>query len=180
MPKTIYWVRHGESVHNATGLIAGSEIESELTALGKQQAKEAGTKLARNKIDIVLASPLKRTKQTAHIVARQIGYDTKAIVYNQLLIEREAGPYSGKSRQEFIEHIKSKTLLPGSESDEALWQRAQAIMEWLKTFEAGSIVIVSHGGIGRMVKVVVADLPPTRLLAVDRINNAEIFEFSLD
>lgn len=86
----IIFVRHGES----TGNIADEKGEAYdtnnivLTDKGKEQAKLTGEYIASiyGPFDMIYSSPIMRCKQTAQIIASNVGYD-KDIIYDELLIE---------------------------------------------------------------------------------------------
>src|SRR5436309_1380376 len=67
--KKIYFVRHGESEANSLGLSAGSEFDTPLTNFGREQARKAGQELKDKKIELIIASPMERTVETATIIA---------------------------------------------------------------------------------------------------------------
>ena len=66
----IYLMRHGQTVDNATGILAGSGTDSELNEIGVEQAEEAGKALDQLGIHFQAAysSPLKRAQSTAKLV----------------------------------------------------------------------------------------------------------------
>ena len=63
--KSVYFVRHGQTVWNVENKICGA-TDIELTALGHEQAIETGKKILEKKIeaDVILYSPLVRAKDT--------------------------------------------------------------------------------------------------------------------
>ncbi len=70
-----YWlVRHGQGENNTKKLINSAELAGfNLTEEGKKQALSAARKLAREKIHIIIASDVERTKQTAGIIGGILG-----------------------------------------------------------------------------------------------------------
>lgn len=64
---TIYLVRHGQTKWNAEGRLQGSQ-DSPLTALGLQQARDTGKRLAGYHFDAAYSSPLGRAKITADTI----------------------------------------------------------------------------------------------------------------
>jgi broad specificity phosphatase PhoE len=68
--KKIYFVRHGESEANVKKIVAGSETDAAITEKGRVQAEKAGQELLDKKIELIVSSPLTRTKETATIIAR--------------------------------------------------------------------------------------------------------------
>jgi broad specificity phosphatase PhoE len=178
MSKKIYFVRHGESEANASGLMAGT-YDTSLTEQGKQQAKKAGQDLTGKGIELVICSPLTRTRQTAIIIAKEIGYDPAKIIESKLFIERMYGPYEGRPCQEYVAHTEAGKLEAGVETVKDMHARILEGFEWLKTLEADTILIASHGATGRMAKLVSQKLKHSHYHTIDRMANCEIFSFEL-
>lgn len=97
--KEIYILRHGESEANKENIIQGNEYDTDLTALGREQAKKTGKYLKKyriknNNFDAIYSSPLKRTAKTAQIISDIIGFN-EDIIYDDRLVERSKGRLSG-------------------------------------------------------------------------------------
>lgn len=105
---TIILVRHGESTFNRDGLIQGQTDESNLTDLGRDQAKTIGQWLNGIKIEKCIASPLKRVRQSAELICAQIGYPLELIEYSNDLVEIDFGPWSNCLRSEIIAHFPTQ------------------------------------------------------------------------
>lgn len=56
----LYVVRHGQTNYNIANKVCGKS-DVELTDLGKQQAKKASEQLQDIALDLIFASPLKRS-----------------------------------------------------------------------------------------------------------------------
>lgn len=166
--KKIYFVRHGESEANVQRIVAGSETEAALTDNGRDQARKAGYELIDKHIDLIVASPMSRTKETAEIIADVIGYDLAKIVESKLFIELRAGPYAGKSYEFRKKHIQDGKMLPGIESANELHERVLKGFKWLKNQPHNNIVLVSHGGTSRMVQAIIEDLPKHDFLKIEK------------
>lgn len=177
--KTIYFVRHGESEGNVAGVLSGKEHDALLTDKGRAQARAAGQELQDKKIELIVCSPMKRTVATAEHIAETIGYDPKKIVTNVLFIERAFGPISGKLSEPYIEAFARNEPPKGVETSEEMHVRVSKALAWLKTLPEARILVVSHGVTGRMVKVVAQELHHGQLNSVERLNNAEVYEFTL-
>ena len=89
----IYLIRHGQTAFNEQGIISG-QIETDLTELGRRQASEGALKLKDEGVhfDLILCSPLKRTKDTAKIIADVL---PAPIVFDKDLQEFNNGIYEG-------------------------------------------------------------------------------------
>jgi broad specificity phosphatase PhoE len=77
----IYIISNGETNFNKENLIQPDDTQ--LNTNGKEQATKTGKYLnnRKNKIDFILSSPLERCKETAEIIAKEVGY-TDQISYD--------------------------------------------------------------------------------------------------
>jgi broad specificity phosphatase PhoE len=177
--KTIYFVRHGESEANAAGIAAGGGLDVSLTQDGRQQAQKVGEDLKGKKIDLIVSSPMKRAHETAVIIAQTTGYDPAKIVTNPFFTERHLGDLTGAKNETVKIHYDAGMLPASAETTEALYKRLVLGLEWLKTQSANNIVLVSHGGPGRMIRTIYRQEHHNQINSLDRIGNAEIMELSL-
>ena len=103
--KEIYFIRHGETEWNKLKLGQGSRNDIPLNKDGKKQAKITGKYLNKYRqddknFDLILSSPMLRTKETAEIIAKELNYK-KDIIYMKELIEKDQGLISiGKTNDE--------------------------------------------------------------------------------
>lgn len=90
---TLYLIRHGQTVANVEHKISG-QIETDLTPFGRDQILQTAQNLKSIgvSLDLILCSPLKRTKDSAQIIAEQI---PAPIVYDDGLKEFSNGIYEG-------------------------------------------------------------------------------------
>jgi len=179
--KEIYFIRHGETEWNKKGLGQGCRNDIPLNETGFIQAKYAGKYLNEyrqkdKKFDLVLCSPLIRTKETAFEICKEIGYDIDKIVYFDELIENDQGLLSiGKTDEEMrkdkfynkffntidkLEKIKDpiefnikyeeiyEPLADKYEFElhEKLRKRSAKIIDYIKKCNKYKILVVSHGG----------------------------------
>ncbi|MDO8506962.1 MAG: histidine phosphatase family protein [bacterium] len=99
----LYLFRHAEcEMNKATDLIGGRSNSSELTSLGKSQAKLLGLRLAKEDLtfDHVYASPAKRTLGTAQIACEEVGFSHEKIIIDERIQELDQGDWEGKPRVE--------------------------------------------------------------------------------
>jgi uncharacterized phosphatase len=177
--KTIYFVRHGESEANAAGIAAGGGMDVGLTDDGRYQAKKVGQDLKKKKVDLIVSSPMKRAVESANIIAQEIGYDPAKIVTNALFTERHLGDLTGKKNELVKQYYDAGTLPPSVEKTEALHARIVQGLEWLKSLNINTIVLVSHGGPGRMIRTIYMQEHHDQINSLDRIGNAGILELKL-
>jgi len=104
--QNIYLLRHGETDENQKNLddqLMSYPINTELNDDGKEQAKKTGEYLKkREKIDIIICSPALRCKQTAEIIAKEIGYNVKEIISEDKLLDEQMNEkYKNLTKREF-------------------------------------------------------------------------------
>lgn len=136
---TIYLIRHGQKQ-----LLAG---DPGLTEVGLQQAQETGRYLKQFPITKIIASPYKRTIETAQQIGNVLNLDH---VLHNALVERMNWSDQGVTRQEFLqEWIKAtndREYIPKyGDSSLATGQRIhQFVAETASDNE--HLVLISHGG----------------------------------
>lgn len=137
---TIHLIRHGEKK-----LEPGNPG---LTDLGVQQAIQTGNFLNNFSVSQLIASPLKRTKQTAQYIAKQLKLDYTT---NDLLIERMIWDDPSVSRtkflKEWIEATKHRNYVPKwGDSSYQTGKRVTEVIDNLKLAAEDHAVVVTHGG----------------------------------
>lgn len=156
---------------NVEGKIAGS-TETPLTEEGRNQAKNAGKKLKELKIDYIVCSPQSRTKETAEIIAKELGYPLDKIHFNDLFVERDYGPMEGAAWHPDL----NVDGIADVESADTLINRARLALNFLESLPEENILVVSHGSFGRALRHhILEDFPFSR--KEDRIANAEVHEW---
>lgn len=145
----IYLLRHGETDWNKKRLLQG-HTDTLLNEKGRQQVEETARKLADLGIsmDAIVASPLKRAKESAQIAACVLDYPQEKIVVEELLIERGFGVGEGMLLAQMKEKYPRQDC-PGMESHAALVARAGlALQKITERFEdAQCILLAAHGAI---------------------------------
>jgi uncharacterized phosphatase len=140
-----YFVRHGQSEANAARLIA--DDTPKLTELGRQQAVETAKKLADKNISKILCSPLVRAKETAEIIATELGMNESDIKVLLDLRERRVGECEGKPKDMESEMYITLDTERGFESQAALIERLLRALEDIKdTIKKtdGAVIVVGH------------------------------------
>jgi uncharacterized phosphatase len=154
--KQVIFIRHGESIANAEDWVAG-RTDVELTGLGREQAKKAAQKVIADgkKVGIIIASPLKRARETAEIIAREIGYPISKIQIDLNLIELETGKWTRGTHQKLSDDMLSGVFPDGYKEEIAIHGRS--IIEKLRSIPEQNIMLVGHGGAGRMMLQLIKD-----------------------
>lgn len=177
--KKIYFVRHGETEANAAGVSSGSEFDTPLNDNGREQARTTGVELRGKKIDLIVSSPMSRAKETARIIADQVGYSPDKILVSDYFTERNMGIYSKNRESRFYADALADKLHESTETVAQMHKRVEKGLDWLKQQKAQNILLVSHGGISRILRLMHQNLPHSHMYKIDRLPNAEIYEFDL-
>ncbi|MEE4360963.1 MAG: histidine phosphatase family protein, partial [Pseudomonadales bacterium] len=97
--KHLYFVRHGQTEWNAVARMQG-QWNSDLSELGRAQARVSGALLAGRGIEAMFASPLDRTRQTAALINEHLNLP---VTYDDRLKEWDCGDWSGHLYAEVAE-----------------------------------------------------------------------------
>ena len=161
---TLYLVRHGETVDNANQIMQG-KTQGELNENGIRQAQELSEVWKDRPIDVVIASDLKRSIDTARIIAEPHGLE---VVTTPLLRERDWGSFTGR----FIPDLKGEVWPDDIETLENLLSRAGEFIAYVKeTFPGKKVLAVGHGIINKAVQAVYYG---KTMSEVQRMMNAEV------
>jgi broad specificity phosphatase PhoE len=118
-----YFLRHCQSVFNATGL---KVCDVELSEFGKQQASTI-----HGPVDVVICSPLKRARQTLEL---------SKLVYKTVEYFDEAREIPDGN---IVNHFENEPIISFSEED--IIRRINALKEKVKSYPEGtSVLVVGH------------------------------------
>jgi probable phosphoglycerate mutase len=149
-----WFLRHGETDYNAAGLSQGA-LDTDLNATGRAQAAAAGPRLVGREIVQIIASPLRRARETAEIVNEYLGLD---LAFEPGLREVLFGGMEGKLLQPwFPEWLEGRYTPPGAESFAEVTARVEAAMVRVLALP-GPLLVVAHGGVFRALRDLM-DLP---------------------
>lgn len=145
-------IRHGETNSNADGLVQG-RLDVPLNELGQRQAMALARALAKEPLDHVVSSPLRRARDTAAAIAAVHGLTP---VVDDALAEMDLGELEGLSgaemRARYPDFLRAwagpngATLpMPGGESLTQVQERAWAAVERLREqWPEGVVAAVTH------------------------------------
>lgn len=145
-------VRHGQTQHNADGLVQG-QADIPLSDVGRRQAAALAAALADEPIQAIVSSPLRRAWDTAATIAAARGL---TVSEEPDLIEMDVGHMEGLSgaemRSRYPEALQrwlapggTAVPLPGGESLAAVQERAwRAVTRLRERFSDGTVVAVTH------------------------------------
>lgn len=187
---TIFLARHGQDEDNLAGILNGHR-DRPLTELGVQQAVTTAQHIQEEHLSIeaVYSSPLQRAQETARIIATQNDLPEPEIF--DLLIERDFGVMEGVPIKD-IERLCSPSILrtdlvtyfiecDGAETFDALVQRGHQVISQLSEQHPNqSILLVTHGDIGKMIYAAYYGLSWKQVLQSFHFGNCELLKLSRD
>jgi uncharacterized phosphatase len=162
--------RHGQTDWNIDLRLQGT-ADIPMNQFGIEQVQKAASEIARQEWDLIISSPLGRAKQSAAIIAAQLGVDE--VTETPLLLERAFGIGEGMLYDEWSAKFAHLDEIPGAESAQQVTLRAEQLLEHVQNEFAGKrILAVSHGALIRFVLQVVTagEIPPKG----ERLENASL------
>lgn len=174
----IYFIRHGESEANVKKVFAGQKENSPLTVKGEEQALEAAYAIKRQgiKIDRIIASPLKRARKTAQIIASCLDISDKDIQVDDRAMEYDMGDFTGTPLRKVTPEERS---VPHNEEDpEKFQERVISLVKDAGELE-GTTLIVSHAGVGRVIEATRIKMHAKDFYDIDPYPNAQLVEIKL-
>ena len=171
-------LRHGETEYNRADVFRG-RVDLHLNERGKAQAKAAAGYLAAEDFESFYSSPLLRSMQTAEAVAEPHGGRVNP---NDFFIDVDYGHWSGKN----IDDIRAgwprefaiwsddpeMAAFPGGEAVKEVRERLYEGLEWLSREHQGTVLLVGHKLINRIILCIVLGLPTSGIWRVEQSNGA--------
>ncbi|HEY8039113.1 MAG TPA: histidine phosphatase family protein, partial [Polyangiaceae bacterium] len=168
MRRLLYVARHGETDWNAAGRWQG-HTDVPLNAKGRAQALDIAGALRHARIAGVVTSDLSRARETAQIVAAELGL---AVAYSDAdLRERAFGVFEGLTREEcerlhaeaWRGWLEERRAPGGAEGHHALGARVVAaigrVAERVARDDAPALVVTHGGALRAMVAAATGAMP---------------------
>src|SRR3954447_9311961 len=133
---TVILARHGRTVANATGVLAGRSPGIRLDEVGVRQAEAAARRLDGVPLAAAVSSPLERCKETAAIMLRGTGLRARV---ERGLTECDYGDWTGRPMKDLAKEDLWKVVqahpagvrFPGGEAMAEMSARAiRAVRAW--------------------------------------------------
>jgi len=149
---TVFLARHGETDWNAEGRWQG-QTDVPLNPRGREQAREIARRLRGEGIRAVASSDLLRARDTAAIVAAELGLEVNHV--DAALRERRFGSFEGLTREEAADRFPEAWTRhladpgpapPGGESRDELLGRLLPAVSAAVARLPGPLLVVMHGG----------------------------------
>jgi probable phosphoglycerate mutase len=174
-PTTTVLLRHGETPHTAEKRFSGAGgADPELSEGGLRQAAAVAERLAgTGGVDVILSSPMRRTRQTADAVARALGAEVREVdAFRECAFGDWEGLTFDEVRQGWPEALDAwmgdpKAVPPGGESFTDVRRRVlRARDQLLARYPRQTVLVVTHV---TPTKVLVADAVDAPLSALYRM-----------
>jgi broad specificity phosphatase PhoE len=152
---TLILVRHGETDWNRENRFQG-HADPPLNDLGRRQSAELAETLARERVDRVYTSPLRRASETAGILGGRLGLEAEPV---EELREIDVGAWSGLTRDDIAERFPEAWArwqdgdheYDGGETYAELGGRViPALFDLAAKHPGEVVVVVTHGGPSRV------------------------------
>lgn len=147
-------VRHGQGLCNIERTIEGVSSCRGLTEIGRDQAERLAQRLLRQEFcpDTIVASPIRRARETAEIIANALGQD---LVFESAFEEVRPGEAEGMTWDQYSAYFGTTEgwdpnvpFAPGAEAWNDFAKRVSTAIDGLTLKETGKkIMVVAHGGI---------------------------------
>lgn len=175
----LYIVRHGQTDYNKMGIIQGvSDIP--LNETGVRQAEKLKLTIDKLNIDLVISSPLVRTKQTATILVKNRKIK---IIYDNRLLERGFGILEGKGIEEYDapsywNYKLDYNIGENVEKISQLFIRTNNFLQDIKSkYQDKNILIVSHGATIRALHFNIVGFNKNHNFLTFKVPNCSLFQY---
>lgn len=175
----LYVIRHGQTNCNRENKYNG-KLDEDINEVGIKQAKLAQEDVKKLNIDLIICSPLLRTRHTCNIV----NVNNIPIIYDKRIEERDCGKLTNEKLGEFYytdywNYYSSKNI-EGLETIQELFDRVASFLDEIKEkYKNKNILLVTHGGVARAIYFYFHEIPEDGMLETFGSNNCGIKEYKL-
>ena len=178
----LYFVRHGATDWNdhvnergEKDQIVQGRHDNPLNDRGVRQAIDLANKLSDVKFSKIICSPLQRAVQTCGIITRYGGHKNK-VIYDDRIAEVDFGQFEGKPISQFpfqnFWNINTNPAFKNVEHIDSIEARLRKVLDELLKVK-GDILMISHGGVGSVLRMILEGVPEDGNLLQYKIPNAE-------
>lgn len=174
----IVLVRHGETEYNRADVFRG-RVDLPLNDRGTAQAGAAADYLAGEDFEAFYSSPMLRAMQTAGAIAAPHGGEVRPL---ECFIDVDYGEWSGRSVDEIRDawprefaawtEDPERAVFPGGEAVREVRERLDEGLERLSREHEGTVLLVGHKLINRIMVCIVLGLPTSGIWRVEQSNAA--------
>ena len=176
----LYVIRHGLTNCNKENKY-NCRYDEDINEIGVEQAIKASDDVRKLDIDLIICSPMKRTKHTMELV----NVNNIPVIYDKRLIERDGGKLTQTVLDdyyytEYYNYYSTKTV-EGLETLPELFNRVHSFLDEIKIkYKDKNILLVTHGAVARTIQFYFEEMPEDgMLLNVSGQKNCEIREYEM-
>jgi broad specificity phosphatase PhoE len=157
------------------------QLDSPLTALGREHARMSGRLLARLGVDAMFASPLGRVRETLAVLAEHVAVTP---VFDDRLMEWSGGSWSGELYSDLPGRWPDEWAAwradryhqrpPGGENFVDLANRARSFVDAADRAAGERVAIVAHGFLNCALAAVLLGLSPAETMQIRQPNDIVI------
>jgi alpha-ribazole phosphatase len=178
-------VRHGETVWNHEGKYQG-QIDTPLSPVGIEQGKLVAEALKNVSLDVIYASPLSRSFQTAEMCAN---FHDLEVIKDDRLLEINHGKWEGLYATEIealypdlLERWRTTVVdvvMPDGECIEDVRQRAMAAFrEYAEKHQGQTVLVVAHDAVNKAVLCDILEIEQNHFWQMKQDNTCiNVFEY---
>ena len=176
----LYVIRHGLTKCNVEKKYNG-RYDEDIIEEGINQAIKASHIVKDLNIDLIICSPMKRTKHTMELV----NVNKIPVIYDDRLMEREGGKLTRTILDDyyFTEYYNYYSTKPieGLETLPELFNRVHSFLDEIKIkYNDKNILLVTHGAVARAIQFYFEEMPKDgMLLKISGQKNCEIKEYEM-
>ena len=175
----LYVTRHGQTDGNLYRIMDGIR-DIDLNEEGIKQANTTQKLLKDVKFDLIICSPLARTKHTMEI----ININKAPVIYDERIIERDCGEYTGKSfdslDRDWYWNYNNKTIYEKAENIDILFNRVYEFLDDIKEkYKDKTLLLVTHSGVTKVINCYFNGIPEDGNLQVLGLKNCEVKMYEL-
>lgn len=175
----LYITRHGQTDGNVNKIMDGIR-DIDLNNNGIEQAKLTRDELKDIKFDLIISSPLTRTKHTMEI----ININNYQVLYDDRIKERDCGEFTGLTfdslDRDLYWNYNDKTIYEKAESLKELFKRVYNFLDEIKEkYKDKTILLVTHEGITKVINCYFNGIPEDGNLQNLGLKNCEVKIYDL-
>ena len=176
----IYVIRHGLTKCNIEKRFNG-RYDEDIIDEGINQAIKASYIVKKLDIDLIICSPMKRTKHTMEL----LNVNNIDVIYDDRLMERNTGKLTLKKIGKFYDNeyynYYSTKIIEGLETLPKLFNRVHSFLDEIKIkYKNKNILLVTHGSVARAIQFYFEKIPEDgMLLNISGQKNCEIKEYKM-
>lgn len=176
----LYVIRHGLTDCNKENKY-NCRYDEDINEDGIKQAKQASEQIKKLSLDLIICSPMKRTKHTCKIV----NTNNISVIYDDRLMERDGGALTNTVLDDyyFKEYYNyySTNIVEGLETLPELFNRVHLFLDEInEKYSDKNILLVTHGAVVRAIQFYFEELPEDgMILNISGQKNCEIKEYNI-